>query len=107
MLVGMTAVLDWCAWHRGLYVALINRQLRTGSTICLLSMLTMFIVKAIIGGGTAPIRISLTAAIIGAAIPLSLTLVVKATERLCLVKTKFGTPVLKFLNQPIVFRYRA
>ena len=86
---------------------MIKRQLRKGSTICILSVLTMFIVKAIIGSGTAPIRLSLTEAIVGAAIPLSLTLVIKAKELLSVVIRRFGTPALRFLNQPIVFRYRA
>ena len=102
--VGLIAVLGWCAWHRGLYVALIDRQLRQGFTFCVVSILSMSVVKVIIGRGIAPIELSLTAAIVGAAIPFSFGLVAKANDLRCVLLRRFGTPAWRFLNQPIVFR---
>jgi len=75
--VGTTALLGWCIWHRGLYVAWIEREFRKGFTLCIVSGLATFSVKTIIGSSTAPITLAMTAALAGAALPICLLLAVK------------------------------
>lgn len=99
--VGTTAMLGWCTWHRGLYVAWIERKFRRGLTLCILSGIVTLSVKTIIGSSTGPIKLAMTAAVIGAAFPLCLLLAVKVNAWQRRFVARFVTATWRFLNQPI------
>ena len=99
--VGTTAMLGWCTWHRGLYVAWIERKFRKGLTLCILSGIVTLSVKTIIGSSTGPITLAMTAAVIGAAFPLCLLLAVKANALQRRFVARFVTPTWRLLNQPL------
>ena len=101
--VGATALLGWCTWHRGLYVAWIERRFRKGFTLCIVSGMATVTVKTIIGSSTAPITLAMTAAFMGTALPLCVLLAVKVNAWQRLFIGKFVTPTWRILNQPIAF----
>ena len=99
--VGTTALLGWCTWHRGLYIAWIERKFRKGVKLCILSGIATVSVKSIIGSSTGPITLAMTAAVIGAALPVCLQLAVKVNAWQRRFVDKFVRPIWRFLNQPI------
>ena len=99
--VGTTALLGWCIWHRGLYLAWVERKSRKGFTLCIVSGMATVTVTTIIGSSTAPITLAMTAALTGAALPLCLRLGVIANALLRRFIGKFLTPTWRLLNQPI------
>ncbi len=99
--VGTTALLGWCAWHRGLYVALVETKLIKGVTLCLLSGIAAVAVKTIIGSSTGPITLAMTAAVIGTAIPLGVLLSVNVNTVQRRFGSRFVTPIWRLMNQPI------
>ena len=99
--VGTTALLGWCTWHRGLYVAWVERKVRKGVTLCILSGIATVSAKTIIGSSTGPITLAMTAAVIGAALPVCLLLAVKVNAWQRRFVARFIMATWRFLNQPI------
>lgn len=101
--VGATAFLGWCAWHRGWYLAWIDRRIFKGSVICLVAALTAMSVKTVIGNSTAPISLAMLTAIAGPALPLCVAILAKTIGLLWLVGIKLLRPTWGFLNRPVTF----
>ena len=99
--VGATAIIGWCALHRGLYLAWIKQQRLDGCAIFVIALVYMVVIRAISGNGTAPITLAAIAALVGAALPLAvlvLTTVNSTTRRMLSVA---WPPIWKFLSQPV------
>ena len=102
--VGATALLGWCAWHRGWYVAMVERRFFSGGVICLVTGLAALTIKAAIGQSTAPISLAMMSAITGSALPVCRVLSGKAMNLLQRFGTHFVAPVWRFLNRDIKLR---
>ncbi len=101
--VGATAILSWCAWHRGWYSVCIDRRIFKGSAICLVAALTAVSAKTVIGNSTAPISLAMLTAIAGAALPVCVVVSLKSMSLLRILGNKFLRPTWGFLNRPVTF----
>ncbi len=104
--VGATAFLGWCAWHRGWYMARIERRILNGSAICLVAALTAMSVKNAIGNSTAPISLAMLAAFIGSTLPLFAAISVKSLILVRLFRNRFLRPTWTLLTRPVNLEFR-
>lgn len=103
MTVGATAIVGWCVWSRGVYLTLVDQKLRSGTALCLASMLALFFAKATIVTGIGPLKLAIAAGLTGVAIPLTLAFALQVIKLQRFAVRKFGPPIWKFLTQPVKF----
>ena len=99
--VASTAVLGWCAWHRGWYIASIERRFSKGLSICLVTGLAAMTVKSLIGNSTAPISLAMLTAFAGSGFPLCVVLSAKMTNLMRRFANTFVAPTWRLLNRPV------